>query len=99
MGGVRVDDYSKTVIAVAQSVTPHVASVRLDGGSGSAVVFENGRMLTNAHVVGRAHRGKATFSDGSEASFEVAGADPLSDLAVLTVNGQAPTPAILGNAD
>lgn len=99
MGGVRVDDYSKTVISVAQSVTPHVASVRLDGGSGSAVVFEDSRMLTNAHVVGGARSGKATFSDGSEATFEVAGADPLSDLAVLTVNGQAPSPATLGNAD
>ena len=99
MGGVRVDDYSKTVISVAQSVTPHVASVRLDGGSGSAVVFETGRMLTNAHVVGGARSGKATFSDGSEATFDVVGADPLSDLAVLNVNGQAPSPATLGNAD
>jgi serine protease Do len=99
MGGVRVDDYSKTVISVARSVTPHVASVRLDGGSGSAVVFEHGRMLTNAHVVGGARSGKTTFSDGSEATFEVAGADPLSDLAVLTVHGQAPDPATLGNAD
>jgi serine protease Do len=96
---VAVDDYSKTVISVAKSVTPHVASVRLNAGSGSAVVFENGRMLTNAHVVGDARGGKATFADGSESTFEVAGVDPLSDLAVLSVYGTAPAPVALGNAD
>jgi serine protease Do len=94
-----VDEYSRTVSSVAASVTPHVASVRLDAGSGSAVVFENGRMLTNAHVVGDARSGKATFADGSDSTFEVVGADPLSDLAVLSVHGSAPAPATLGNAD
>ncbi|MEV4311003.1 trypsin-like peptidase domain-containing protein [Actinocrispum sp. NPDC049592] len=94
-----MDDYSKTVIAVANAVTPHVASVRLEAGSGSAVVFENGRMLTNAHVVGTARGGKATFADGSETTFEVVGSDPLSDLAVLNVYGSAPPPVTLGNAE
>jgi S1-C subfamily serine protease len=96
---VAVDDYSRTVISVAKSVTPHVASVRLDNGSGSAVVFEDGRLLTNAHVVSNARRGTATFSDGSDAPFEVVGADPLSDLAVLSASGDIPPPATLGNAD
>ncbi|WP_396278990.1 S1C family serine protease [Kibdelosporangium aridum] len=96
---VAVDEYSKTVISVAKSVTPHVASVRLDNGSGSAVVFENGRLLTNAHVVGTARRGTATFADGSDATFEVVGSDPLSDLAVLSARGEIPPPATLGNAD
>jgi S1-C subfamily serine protease len=94
-----VDEYSKTVSSVAKSVTPHVASVRLDAGSGSAVVFENSRMLTNAHVVGSARGGKATFADGTESAFEVIGVDPLSDLAVLGVHGEAPAPVTLGNAD
>jgi S1-C subfamily serine protease len=96
---VAVDDYSRTVISVAKSVTPHVASVRLDNGSGSAVVFEDGRLLTNAHVVSNARRGIATFSDGSDAPFEVVGADPLSDLAVLSTGCDIPPPATLGNAD
>lgn len=94
-----MDEYSKTVISVAKSVTPHVASVRLENGSGSAVVFENGRLLTNAHVVANARRGTATFADGSDASFEVVGVDPLSDLAVLSARGEIPPPATLGNAD
>jgi S1-C subfamily serine protease len=96
----ELDAYSRTVSAVAQMLTPHVASVSLRRGGGSAVVFtDNGHLLTNAHVVGSGKRGEATFSDGTETSFEVIGADPLSDLAVVRVASGAPPPAFLGEAD
>lgn len=95
-----LDAYSRTVSAVARSMTPHVANVRLRRGSGSAVVCSDaGHMLTNAHVVGSSKRGTATFADGSQADFDVVGADPLSDLAVLRSRGTSPTPAELGDAD
>ncbi|RJO73801.1 PDZ domain-containing protein [Nocardia panacis] len=95
-----MDAYSRTVVAVAAAVTPHVASVRTRRGGGSAVVFtDDGALLTNAHVVGDALRGEAVFADGSEARFEVVGVDPLSDLAVLRVRGGAPGAAPLGDAD
>jgi S1-C subfamily serine protease len=95
-----LDAYSRTVTAVAASVTPHVASVGLDRGGGSAVVFTGeGHLLTNAPVVGRARSGTATFADGTEAQFAVIGIDPLSDLAVLRVRGPVPDPATLGDAD
>lgn len=94
-----LDAYSRVVSAVAQSVTPQVASVALRRGSGSAVVYDATTLLTNAHVVGPSRGGNATFADGSETTFEVAGADPLSDLAVLRVHGPVPPPALLGNAD
>jgi S1-C subfamily serine protease len=95
-----LDSYSRTVSAVAAALTPHVASVGLSRGGGSAVVFtDDGDLLTNAHVVGTGRRGTATFSDGSEAPFEVVGTDPLSDLAVLRVPRGAPAPATLGDAD
>jgi S1-C subfamily serine protease len=64
------------------------------------VVFTaDGFLLTNAHVVGRASGGTAAFSDGTTTSFQVVGADPLSDLAVLRATGPAPEPAELGEAD
>jgi serine protease Do len=95
----ELDAYSRTVSAVARTLTPHVASVAMRRGSGSAVVFTNeGHLLTNAHVVGSASHGEATYSDGEEASFQVIGVDPLSDLAVLKAS-DAPPPATLGNAD
>jgi S1-C subfamily serine protease len=67
---------------------------------GSGVVFtSDGFLLTNAHVVGGAQSGTASFADGISTPFTVVGADPLSDLAVLRASGATPPPAELGEAD
>jgi S1-C subfamily serine protease len=85
---------------VAAAVTPHVASLRIGPGAGSAVVFaDDGLLLTNAHVIGGAPGGVAAFTDGTESRFDVVGVDPLSDLAVLRARGAIPTAAVLGDAD
>jgi S1-C subfamily serine protease len=101
-----LDAYSQIVSGVAAQLTPKVASLRVPrrGGSGeglgSGVVFTgDGFLLTNAHVVGSANGGTASFSDGTSVPFRVVGADPLSDLAVLRANGDTPEPAELGEAD
>jgi S1-C subfamily serine protease len=103
-----LDAYSQIVTSVAAELTGKVASLRVPRrGSGrageslgSAVVFtHDGFFLTNAHVVGSAQSGTASFADGLTAPFTVVGADPLSDLAVLRANGQTPSPARLGEAD
>jgi S1-C subfamily serine protease len=99
-----LDAYSRIVTAVAADLTPHVAALEVTGrdgrsGAGSAVVFTaDGLLLTNAHVVSRAARGRAVFSDGSEADVVVVGADPLSDLAVVRARTATPPPATLGDA-
>jgi S1-C subfamily serine protease len=99
-----LDAYSRVVTAVATEVTPHVAALQVTDGSGrsgagSAVVFTgDGLLLTNAHVVARAARGLAVFSDGSETVVDVVGADALSDLAVVRARGATPAPAELGDA-
>jgi S1-C subfamily serine protease len=103
-----LDAYSRIVAGVAEQLTPKVASLRVPrrgsagrGESlGSGVVFtSDGFLLTNAHVVGQASGGTAAFSDGTSVAFQVVGADPLSDLAVLRANGDTPEPAVLGEAD
>ncbi|HEV7654162.1 MAG TPA: trypsin-like peptidase domain-containing protein [Mycobacteriales bacterium] len=95
-----LDAYSRVVSTVAAEVTPHVASLRLGRGAGSGVVFtDDGFLLTNAHVVGRATGGTAAFADGAESAFDVIGADPLSDLAVVRARGDTPAAARLGDAD
>jgi S1-C subfamily serine protease len=103
-----LDAYSQVVTSIAAELTPRVAALqvtrrRRDGnfqaGAGSAVVFTNdGFLLTNAHVVGRADAGKVSFADGTTVPFHVVGADPLSDLAVVRADGQTPPPARLGEA-
>lgn len=97
----ELDAYSRTVSAVAAELTGKVAAVRSGRGSGSAVVIDRGVLVTNAHVVGEARRGRVEFVDGAGTDVTVAGADPLSDLAVLRADRAAdlPEPARLGDAD
>src|SRR5260221_8519799 len=97
--GAALDAFSQVVTAVAESMGPGVASVRLRRGAGSAVVFTNdGFLLTNAHVVGNASSGRVAFADGTGSDFRLVGSDPLSDLAVFRALGPTPPPAVLGEA-
>jgi S1-C subfamily serine protease len=85
---------------VAAELTGKAAAVRTSRGSGSAVVTGDGILVTNAHVVGQARRGRADFVDGAQVEVAVVGTDPLSDLAVLrAVSGTLPPPVALGDAD
>src|SRR5437764_4318734 len=104
-----LDAYSRAVIGVAERLAPSVANLRvshrgrggrrLDGGGSAVVITPDGFMLTSAHVVARSGRGRASFVDGRELGFEVVGADPHSDLAVLRSEAQDLTAAELGDAE
>jgi S1-C subfamily serine protease len=101
-----LDAYSRAVTTVAASLLPSVASLtvqsRRGNGAGSAVVFTpDGLTLTSAHVVEGATGGLAEFTSGEETRFDVVGADPLADLAVLRLHDPAAStrPATLGDAD
>ncbi|MBV8194543.1 MAG: trypsin-like peptidase domain-containing protein [Candidatus Dormibacteraeota bacterium] len=105
-----LDSYSRTLIGVAERVSPSVAAVSIFGrgrdgvrrpaGSGSAVAIStDGYMLTSAHVVAAGSGGGVTLADGREMEFEVRGRDPLSDLAVLRTERGALEAAELGDAD
>lgn len=99
-----LDAYSEIVTTVAAKVLPSVAALAVrtarGAGAGSAVTFtDDGFLLTSAHVVAGANGGVATFADGEESRFDVVGADPLSDLAVLRSRSAQVPPATLGDAD
>ena len=106
-----LDAYSRAVIAVAERLSPSVASLRVArrvrggrvaAGAGSGVVITpDGFLLTSAHVVSAADGAvDASFVDGREVRAEVVGADVLSDLAVLrSVDEAQLVPAELGDAE
>ena len=105
-----LDAYSRAVSRVAELLAPSVASLRVQRrtrrgrvqtGAGSGVVLtHDGFILTSAHVVeGGDAGGTARFTDGRELRFTVAGADPLSDLAVIRADGADLVAAELGDAD
>ena len=105
-----LDAYSRVVVDVAERLAPSVANLRVmrrsrrgsfPAGAGSAVALTpDGFLLTSAHVVsGPGRTGRAAFVDGRELSFEVTGADRLSDLAVLRAAEGDLTPAVLGDAE
>ncbi|HEY3087060.1 MAG TPA: trypsin-like peptidase domain-containing protein [Jatrophihabitantaceae bacterium] len=99
----ELDAYSATVVRVAETVLPSVASLRVrtrrGQGAGSASVITNdGFLLTSAHVVEGADGAEAAFADGTEVRTDVIGRDPLSDLAVLRSRGAVPPALTLGDA-
>jgi S1-C subfamily serine protease len=105
-----LDAYSEVVVTVAERVTPSVANLRVErrvrggrvlaGGGSGVVITPDGFLVTSAHVVaGTAGVGRASFSDGRDVEVSVIGADPLSDLALLRLGGDAFTAAELGDAE
>jgi serine protease Do len=100
-----LDAYSRAVITVAERLAPSVANLRVrhgrrTGGGSAVVITPDGFLLTSAHVVnGSARGGRASFVDGRELRFEVVGADPHADLAVLRAEADDLVAAELGDAE
>jgi S1-C subfamily serine protease len=94
-----LDAYSRVVTEVAERLSPSVANLQVGSGAGSAVaITADGFLLTSAHVVARARRATATFTDGRTLRADVVGADPLSDLAVLRTEARDLVATELGDA-
>jgi len=79
------DSGDEPVVAVAEALFDSVVLVSVPGeGFGSGIVFdEEGRIVTNAHVVDAAIEVVVTLPNGREISAEVIGVDVRRDVAVL----------------
>lgn len=104
-----LDAYSSVVTSVAERLIPSVASLKvtrrsrggreIQGAGSGVVVTPDGFLLTSAHVIAGADGGEAAFTDGRELDFEIVGADPLSDMAVIRAVSSDLPAASLGDAD
>src|SRR5260370_8883628 len=104
-----LDAYSLTVTSVAELLVPSVAGLKVsrrirggrsaEGAGSGVVITPDGFLITSAHVIAGAERGSASFTDGRELDFEIIGADPLSDLAVIRTSASDLPAATLGDAD
>ncbi|SIS97301.1 serine protease Do [Roseivivax lentus] len=60
----------------------------MKGAGTGFVISEDGRIVTNAHVIDGADEVTVTFEDGREFTAEVVGADPATDIAVLDIEAE-----------
>lgn len=113
--GDLLDAYSQAVSGAVRRAGPAVVNIAVTGemqtrrgssdvrGAGSGFFLTpDGYILTNNHVVEQAKQVEVALPDGRSFTAEVAGTDPLTDLAVLRVRGHfsGNFPAVeLGDSD
>ncbi len=113
--GLALDAYSHAVTTAAERVGPAVVRIDIErgggrsgryapspygGGIGSGFIFaSDGQILTNAHVVERAHHIRVTLADGRTFDAGLIGSEPEVDVAVLRIGADHLPLAELGRGD
>lgn len=73
---------------------------RTVSGAGSGVIIsEDGTIVTNNHVIDGANKIFVTLPDGTDHEAKLLGGDPVTDVAVVKINVDGLTPAVIGNSD
>jgi S1-C subfamily serine protease len=79
---------------------PMPPSEEVQRGVGSGfITTSDGRIITNAHVVEGADRVEVTLKDGRSFTGKVIGADPVTDIAVITIEARDLPTVSLSNSD
>lgn len=104
------NDKALTVSQINRAVGPSVVGIVnkanigflnqvIDLGSGSGVIIsEDGYIITNNHVIENATELKVVLNTHDEYSARVIGSDARTDLAVIKINAEGLTPAVLGDS-
>lgn len=81
-----------------QNPAPERRRVRQGTGSGF-ILTQDGRLLTNAHVVADADEVTVILKDGRRFEGEVVGTDPVTDVAVIKIEATGLPTVKLGNSE
>lgn len=85
---------AEPVADAAQVILPSVVYIQTQSGVGSGVVYDQGHILTAAHVVEGSETVRIRFTDGTQVTGTVLGtAAPDVDIAVIEVDRDDLTPA------
>ena len=81
-----IDSGAEPAAFVADKLGPSVVTVETNRGLGSGVIFDDGLILTNNHVIeGAGESIKIRLANGGLLDAELVGADPRVDIAVVSV--------------
>jgi 2-alkenal reductase len=97
-----VDQVWPAVVTVVneRAAGPFEADGVQPAGRGTGfIIDEQGHIVTNEHVVSGSDQLEVIFSDGEKRGAELVGADPVSDLAVVRVDGELPAVVSFGNSE
>lgn len=99
-----IDEASKAVVGVLNMQQQNVWTKSKETGSGSGIIYkkDDGKayVVTNHHVVKGAEEVKIVLNNGDRIKAKVLGSDPLTDLAVLQIDGKKiKTVADLGSSE
>lgn len=89
-----VEDASESIVGIVnyQQQNGMGASQAAQAGTGSGVLFkkegDSAYIITNNHVIEGASKIEVSLYDGEKTDAELIGADPLTDLAVLKIDGK-----------
>lgn len=89
-----VEDASESIVGIVnyQQQNGMGASQEAQAGTGSGVLFkkegDSAYIITNNHVIEGASKIEVSLYDGEKTNAELIGADPLTDLAVLKIDGK-----------
>jgi len=87
-------------VAVVEKVKPAVVAIETDRGAGSGwIIRQDGIIVTNNHVVSGARSIAVTLDDGRTLAAEEVRTDPLTDLAVITIDAEDLPAAEIGNCE
>jgi serine protease Do len=87
-------------VAVVEKVKPSVVAIQTNVGAGSGwIIREDGIIVSNNHVVSGAETIAITLDDGRTFTAQEVRTDPLTDLAVVTIDADDLPAAEIGNCE